>query len=71
MKPFTFISCSNIEEGWLADLTAQYMAEQEEHERDFDVAERMAGRCDMCQEFPEHGLAIDGGLALCDECIHV
>lgn len=70
MSGLTIIFCSNIEERWLADLAAQCDAEQDQHERDLDKAERMAGSCDCCQQQPDCGLTIDGGLAVCDGCLH-
>lgn len=62
-------SCSNIEERWAASMMAQYEEEHAEQERDLDMAERLAGPCERCQEPQDDVLEVVGGEALCDDCI--
>ncbi len=34
-----------------------------------DTERRLAGPCDLCRDEQHHGLAIDGGDALCEGCL--
>lgn len=58
-----------LEALWVLDVCARQAEEQEDDIRRADAEERMAGRCDLCQLWPNHGLTVCGGVALCDECL--
>ncbi len=62
-------SCSNIEERYFAAVSQQGEEEHAEHERAVDMAERLAGPCERCQEPQGDVLEVVGGEALCDDCI--
>lgn len=60
-----------LEARWCWAMIGEQAAEQHALETREDTNERMAGRCDCCQEWPETGLVIDGGLAICNDCRQV
>jgi len=58
-----------FEAAWCLEQIHKSMAGEDDHILATDVADRMDGRCDACQQWSEHGMTIDGGFALCDGCI--
>ncbi len=54
----------------IAESDARHTKEQVDHELDRDAAERLTGRCDLCQDDDtiSTSLIIEGGLAVCSAC---
>lgn len=71
--PVTIACCHLGEADWGIRWGMALMALQEaEHAAQLveeDQAERLAGRCDCCQEWPDTGLTVIGGEAVCDGCL--
>lgn len=70
-RPHAFgFACSDIEESWWAHLSTLQAQEQAELERTEDMAERLVGPCERCQEPQGDVLVVVSGEALCDGCLH-
>ena len=54
---------------WLVcQAIAEHEEQWQEHEERLDLADRLAGRCECCEEF-NGSLELDGGLAVCVDCM--
>lgn len=71
MDKLTYFACTVMEEALAMEVSGRCLAEQNAQIEAHDLQERMGGRCDLCQEPSEHGMTLDGGLALCDGCLDV
>jgi len=70
MKSITFHQCQSPEESWISAMVAEHAAETANRESDLDVQDRMQAEfCERCREPVDSMLTIEGGDAVCDECL--
>ncbi len=58
-----------FEAAWCLAQVQEHQREYDEQRRAEDMAERLAGPCERCQEPQDDVLTVVGGEAMCDRCV--
>ena len=62
-------SCQISEDAMFIRAMEGYEEERLDQERTENMAERLIGDCERCQEACDTGLTVVGGAAVCDPCL--